>query len=128
MSGEHADSVPAKDRGVGAEDSPYFVPAGSGSRHQIFPGVEILTTAGAGIMLSVVKFEPGSIVQDHAHPHEQMGMLVSGRLEFTVGGVTRVLGPGDIWRIPGGVVHRVVAFDEPAVALDVFHPIREDYL
>ena len=60
--------------------------------------------------------------------HEQMGMMVSGRLEFTVDDTTRVLGPGDIWRIPGRVVHRVRAFEEPAVALDVFHPIREDYL
>ena len=55
-------------------------------------------------------------------------MMISGRAEFTVGGVTKVLGPGDMWRIPGGVVHRVRALDAPAVALDVFHPIREDYL
>jgi unsaturated pyranuronate lyase len=106
----------------------YFHPAGSGSRHEIFPGVEIRTTAGRGIMLSVVRLEPGSAVADHAHPHEQMGILLEGRLEFTVGGVTRVLRPGDLWRIPGGVVHGVRALDGPAVALDVFHPIREDYL
>ncbi len=111
-----------------ANDNPYFILAGAGSRHQIFPGVEICTTAGDRIMLSVVNFEPGSVVLDHSHPHEQMGMMVSGRLEFTVGGVTKVLGPGDIWRIPGGVVHRVRALEGPAVALDVFHPIREDYL
>ena len=74
------------------------------------------------------RLEPESVVLDHAHPHEQMGILLEGRLEFTVGGVTRLLGPGDIWRIPGGVVHRVRALDQPAVALDVFHPIREDYL
>ncbi len=111
-----------------AAASGYFVPAGSGSRHLIFPGVEIRTTAGSQLMLSVVNFQPGSVVTDHSHPHEQMGMMISGRLEFTVGGVTRVLGPGEIWRIPGGVVHSVRAFDEPAVALDVFHPIREDYL
>ena len=79
-------------------------------------------------MLSVVNFEPGSVVADHAHPHEQMGMMISGQLEFTVAGITQVLGPGEIWRIPGGVVHSVRALDEPAVALDVFHPIREDYL
>ena len=109
-------------------DDPYFVPAGQGSRHQIFPGVEICTTAGERMMLSVVTFEPGSVVLDHAHPHEQMGMMISGRLEFTVGGVTKVLGPGDLWRIPGGVVHRVRALEGPATALDVFHPIREDYL
>jgi quercetin dioxygenase-like cupin family protein len=111
-----------------APDDGYFVTAGSGSLHAIFPGVEIRTTAGLALMLSMVTFEPDSVVPDHAHPHEQMGMMISGRLEFTVGGVTRGLGPGDMWRIPGGVVHRVRALQGPAVALDVFHPIREDYL
>ncbi len=106
----------------------YFIPAGEGSHHQLFPGVEIRTTAGQGLMLSVVTFEPNSVVPEHAHPHEQMGIMISGRLEFTVGGETKILGPGDIWRIPGGVPHKVVALDGPAVALDCFHPIREDYL
>jgi quercetin dioxygenase-like cupin family protein len=114
--------------GASAAVGDYFVPAGSGSRHVIFPGVEIRTTAGRQLMLSVVKFEPGSVVPDHSHPHEQMGMMISGRLEFTVADTTRVLGPGGIWRIPGGLVHSVRALEEPAVALDVFHPIREDYL
>jgi len=105
----------------------YFIPAESGSRHLIFPGVEIRTAAGSNLMLSVVHLQRDSVVLDHAHPHEQMGILLEGRLEFTVGGVTRLLGPGDIWRIPGGIVHRVRALEQ-SVALDVFHPIREDYL
>ena len=79
------------------------------------------------MMLSVVTFEPDALVPDHAHPHEQMGLLLSGRLEFTVGGVTRTLEPGDIWRIPGTVPHSARAVGGPAVALDVFHPVREDY-
>ena len=106
----------------------FFVESGHGSKHRIFPGVEISTVAGRAMMLSLVTLEPGSLVSDHAHPHEQMGMMISGRAEFTVGGETKILGPGDMWRIPGGVVHRVRALDGPAVALDVFHPIREDYL
>ena len=112
-----------------ASNSPdtYFLPAGSGSRHLIFPGVEIQTIAGKNMMLSVVHLEPESVVLEHSHPHEQMGMLLEGRLDFTIGGVTRQLGPGDIWRIPGGVVHSVRAMGGPAVALDVFHPVREDY-
>jgi quercetin dioxygenase-like cupin family protein len=115
-------------QGESKDPDAYFIPAGSGSRHLIFPGVEIQTTAGANMMLSVVRFEPESVVLDHAHPHEQMGLLVEGQLEFTIGGITRLLGPGDIWRIPGGVVHSVRALDQRAVAIDVFHPIREDYL
>lgn len=108
-------------------DDLYFVPAGQGSKHAIFPGVAICTTAGEAMMLSVVTFEPGSVVPEHAHPHEQMGLMISGRLEFTVGGLTRVLGPGDRWKIPGGVVHSVRALDGQALALDVFHPVRDDY-
>ena len=108
-------------------DDPYFVPSGHGSVHAIFPGVSICTNAGDSIMLSLVTFEPGSVVPEHAHPHEQMGVMISGRLEFDVGGLTRVLGPGDSWKIPGGVVHSVRALDGPAVALDVFHPVRDDY-
>jgi quercetin dioxygenase-like cupin family protein len=106
----------------------YFLPAGSGSRHVIFPGVEIQTAAGINLMLSLVQLEPEAVVADHSHPHEQMGILLEGTLEFTIGGVTRLLGPGDMWRIPGGVVHRVRAVGLPATAIDVFHPIREDYL
>ena len=106
----------------------YFVPAGQGSRHDLLPGVSIRTTAGQNMLLSLVTFEPGSLVPDHAHPHEQMGIMLNGQLEFTIGGEVRILGPGDLWRIPGGVRHSVKAIAGPAVALDVFHPIREDYL
>jgi quercetin dioxygenase-like cupin family protein len=110
----------------GAAD--YFIPAGGGARHVIFPGVEIRSTAGQELMLSVVNFEPDAVVLEHSHPHEQMGMLISGRVEFTIGGVTKILGPGDVWRIPGGVPHKVVALGGTVLAVDVFHPIREEYL
>ena len=105
----------------------YFVKGGQGPRRPLFPGVDISAVCGDEMMFSVVHLEPGSVVPDHAHPHEQMGIMISGRLEFTIGGSTQVVGPGDIWRIPGNVRHSVKTLDEPAVALDVFHPIREDY-
>ncbi len=105
----------------------YFIPAGSGSRRALFPGVSIEATAGENLMLSLVTLEAGAVVPMHSHHHEQMGMMISGRLEFTIGGVTRVLGPGDCWRIPGHVPHTVRAIDGPAIALDVFHPVRDDY-
>ena len=97
------------------------------SRHNIFPGVNIFTTWGNHMMLSLVEFEPGSVVESHSHPHEQMGLLLEGELTFTIGDETEVVRPGGMWRIPGDVVHSVVAGDAPAKALDVFYPIREDY-
>jgi quercetin dioxygenase-like cupin family protein len=55
-------------------------------------------------------------------------MLLSGKAIFYIGDEEKTLQVGDIYRIPGGVKHRVVALDEPVKAIDIFHPIREDYL
>jgi quercetin dioxygenase-like cupin family protein len=110
-----------------SRDDPYFLLAGEGSRHEIFPGVEIRTTTVERMLLAVVRFEPGAVVSLHSHPHEQVGILISGCLDFTIGDCTRRLLPGDVWRIPGHIPHTVTAVDGPATALDVFSPIREEY-
>lgn len=108
--------------------SQYFANREECSHHKIFPGVDIHTLAGQQMMLSLVEFAPRAVVERHSHPHEQMGLLLEGELEFFVGEEHCVARPGDMWRIPGGVEHRVIAGDQPAKALDVFQPIREDYL
>jgi quercetin dioxygenase-like cupin family protein len=107
--------------------NPYFIREGSGSIHQIFPGVHLRSTTGDQLTLALVRLDEGAVVERHQHPHEQMGYLISGRLEFEVGGETQILNPGDVWRIPSNVPHRVVAIGGPAVAVDVFHPVRDDY-
>jgi quercetin dioxygenase-like cupin family protein len=109
------------------EPKSYIVRPDQRSRHNIFLGVDIETVAGDQLMLSLVTFEADSVVEEHSHPHEQAGMLLSGELTFTIGGETTVARAGDMWRIPGNVPHRVVAHNGPATALDVFNPIREDY-
>jgi len=108
--------------------SKYFAHHRDGFHHEIFPGVEIFTRAGKNLMLSLVEFQPGAVVEEHSHPHEQAGMVLEGRAHFFVGDEDRVLGPGDMYTIPGNVKHRVVALDGVVKALDIFHPIREDYL
>ena len=105
----------------------YFPTPDDCSRHTIFPGVHIRTCSVEKMMLSYVDLEPGAVVEEHAHPHEQVGILLAGRATFFIGDEQKTLGPGDMWRIPGGVRHRVVALDEPVKALDVFYPIRDDY-
>ena len=96
-------------------------------RHTIFRGVHIRTSACEKMMLSHVHLEPHSVVEEHSHPHEQVGMLLKGKAIFYIGGEEKTLGPGDFYRIPGNVKHRVVVLDEPAEALDIFCPVREEY-
>jgi quercetin dioxygenase-like cupin family protein len=78
-------------------------------------------------MMSLVEMEPHAVVEEHAHPHEQIGLMLEGRAVFFIGGEEKTLGPGDMYRIPGNVRHRVVALEEPVQVLDIFHPVREEY-
>jgi quercetin dioxygenase-like cupin family protein len=105
----------------------YIVDQSECSRHTIFPGVDIHTTHGERLMLSLVEFQPRAVVQPHSHPHEQLGLLLEGELEFTIDGQRFAVRPGQMWRIPGGVTHSAVAGPGGCRALDVFHPIRDDY-
>lgn len=105
-----------------------FVDQSDCARRTIFPGVEALIAPGERMMLSCVTFQPGAVVEAHSHPHEQVGMVLEGSARFIVGDEERILTAGDMYRIPGGVTHRVVALESGVKALDIFHPIREDYL
>ena len=92
------------------------------------PGVNFKTLAfGDRTHLTEFHLAGGTIIPEHAHPHEQTGYLVSGRLTFTIAGEVFDAEPGDGWSIPGGVGHRVVVLED-AVVVEVFSPVREDYL
>lgn len=107
--------------------SKYFLEPAERSQHHIFPGVDIFTAAGEELMISFVEMEPHAVVEEHSHPHEQMGVLLKGEFEFHIGDEVRTLKPGDMWRIPGGVKHKAIAGDQPVSAIDIFHPVRDDY-
>ncbi len=105
----------------------YFPTPEECGRHTIFAGVHVRTCAADKMMLSLVDLEPNSVVEEHSHPHEQVGMLLEGEAVFFIGGEEKTLRPGDFYRIPGNVKHKVIVKDRPAKALDIFYPIREEY-
>jgi quercetin dioxygenase-like cupin family protein len=105
----------------------YFPTPDECARRTIFPGVTLQTCAAERMMLSLATLQPHSVVADHCHPHEQVGMVIEGRVIFHIGGEEKTLGPGDMFRIPGNIQHRVVALENTAKVLDIFCPIREDY-
>lgn len=73
------------------------------------------------------RLDKGADLPSHHHPHEQTGYLVSGRITLTIDGRDHDVRPGDSWCIPGGISHAAVAHED-SVALEVFAPVREDYL
>ncbi|HVY29506.1 MAG TPA: cupin domain-containing protein [Polyangiaceae bacterium] len=64
----------------------------------------------------------------HRHPHEQLVLVLEGRLRVICGEDSAFFAvAGDSFVVPGGVEHQVTALT-PARALDVFTPFRDDYL
>jgi quercetin dioxygenase-like cupin family protein len=82
---------------------------------------------GAGAMLNLIEFEPGSTVPLHSHVHEQLGIVLRGMQALVVDGVAHELGPMEGYVLPGGVEHSAYCGPEGALVLDVFQPVREDY-
>jgi quercetin dioxygenase-like cupin family protein len=95
---------------------------------QLTPGIRVKTlTYGEKTLCVEFRLDQGSTLPRHAHPHEQIGYLVAGRLRLTVGAEVLDAGPGDSWCIPGNVEHGAETLAD-SVAFEVFAPVREDYL
>jgi quercetin dioxygenase-like cupin family protein len=82
---------------------------------------------GDRLTLALVELAPDSIVPGHQHENEQLGMVITGAVTFTIGDETRVLGPGGSWRIPSNVHHQVSVGPDGAMVIDIFAPTRRDW-
>jgi quercetin dioxygenase-like cupin family protein len=79
------------------------------------------------IMMVKVKFDKGGIGQRHSHIHSQTTYVVSGSFEVAIGDEKKVLNEGDGFYIPPHVEHGAVCL-EAGILIDVFSPIREDFM
>jgi quercetin dioxygenase-like cupin family protein len=104
-----------------------FTDLGSTAPQRIWDGVVGRTVHGERVTLSLVELDPGVVVPEHSHENEQLGMVLSGSLTFTVGDETRELGSGHAWCITGHVPHSVVTGPDGAVLVEVFSPVRDDW-
>ncbi len=94
----------------------------------VLEGIAIKTLVhGEATLLTEFRLTAGSLLPAHAHPHEQTGYLVSGRIRLHIGGKALELAPGAAWCVPPGVEHRAEILED-SVAVEVFSPRREDYL
>lgn len=86
----------------------------------------ILGTGGS-LMMVEVTFKAGGVGEPHTHTHEQVSYVARGSFDFTLNGETRKIVAGDSVYIPSGALHGTVALED-SVIVDVFTPIREDFL
>ena len=99
-----------------------------GEYRRLLDGVWLKTIAhGEKNLMGRFKLSKGAQVPPHNHPHEQTGILIAGRLRFTVEKEVFEAIAGDSWCIPGNVPHSAEALED-SVAVEVFSPVREDYL
>lgn len=80
-----------------------------------------------GVMLARFAFEKGAIGAEHRHPHKQVSVIESGVFDVTIAGKTQRLRSGDSYLIAPNALHGALAV-EAGVIVDVFSPLREDFL
>lgn len=79
------------------------------------------------LMLVRVEFEAGGVGALHSHPHTQISHVESGIFEVEISGEKKLLTTGDVFYVPPHAVHGAVCM-EAGVLIDVFSPMREDFL
>lgn len=105
-----------------------FCKKGTADKKELVEGVQLSTLVhGEKTLMGEFNIARGSAIPPHSHPHEQTGFMVSGKLRFKVEDEVLEVGTGDSWCIPGGVEHGVDALED-SVVIEVFSPVREDYL
>jgi quercetin dioxygenase-like cupin family protein len=95
---------------------------------KILDGIDIKTLVfGEKMLLSEFHMKRGSALPLHSHPQEQAGRLLQGRIVLSIGSEKKEMKPGDCWSVPGGIEHGAQILED-SIAIEVFSPVREDYL
>ncbi len=105
----------------------YFFDPATRTPKELVPGIMSRTFWGDRMLVSLVDLAPNASIPPHSHPHEQVGMVIHGQMELTIAGETRMVKEGDVYVVPGDVVHAVRMGSEPCQVVEMFAPVREEY-
>lgn len=95
---------------------------------ELLEGVQLQTLVhGEKTLMGRFTLAKGAKIPVHKHPHEQTGLMISGKLLLTIDSKELEVEAGDSWCIPGGSEHSVIAHED-SVVVEVFSPVRVDYL
>ncbi|MBO0726516.1 MAG: cupin domain-containing protein [Blastocatellia bacterium] len=91
-------------------------------------GVSRQMIVGERLMVCRLRFAPQVVTSAHDHPHEQITLVERGRVRFIIGNEERIAQAGDVLHFPPGLWHGATMLDEEVVLIDIFTPLREDFL
>jgi unsaturated pyranuronate lyase len=92
------------------------------------PGIKRqILTYGPNLMLCRLWFDSGISGTVHQHPHSQISYIESGRFRAMMGGMEQELGAGDSVAITPDTDHGITCIEAGSL-LDIFNPVREDFL
>ena len=91
-------------------------------------GIRRQMVTGDRLMMCRLQMAPHTVTPVHSHPHEQITIIEQGRVRFHVDGTDRIVSAGEILHFPSNVRHGATMLEEPVVLIDIFTPIREDFL
>lgn len=77
--------------------------------------------------LSRLHLVAGGVVPRHSHENEQVTVLEKGRLKFIFDDREEIIQAGQCLQIPSHAPHRVEVLED-SIALDLFAPVREDWV
>ena len=80
------------------------------------------------LMVAELKWDKGQVGEVHSHPHRQCDYIISGTFEAELNGEKRILKAGDCLYIEANVPHGLVSLEDGGVILDIFTPMRKDFL
>jgi quercetin dioxygenase-like cupin family protein len=105
----------------------YFITPKDAAQVEMLPGIHRRTMATTDeAMLCEFFLQREAIVPPHQHMNDQVGYVIYGRVEMTIGDEVHLCQPGDSYAIPGGIVHSARAVIDSLV-IDAFSPPRNDY-
>lgn len=95
---------------------------------EVYPGISRQILSGYRQTMVRYVYQPGSVFPEHHHPEEQVTVVISGQIEFSVAGETVVLTTGQAAVIPPNVPHgaRVIG-DAPVETFNSMSPRREQH-
>ena len=98
------------------------------SEEEVMEGVRRKVIVGEKAMLVMYYIREGTEFPRHNHPHEQFAYILEGTFRMECDDGTFDLGPGSVMHVPSGAYHGGHAVGGDVVEVDIFSPIREDYL